>query len=224
MTKNIYQRLLSVMEIVAKVKKGGMNKFHNYPYVRVEDAIEALRKPTIESGIFIQTSVVEYSHEIGKTTKTDGKGNTTESTSIFANVILEVSFINADNPDDRFVVRYPGTGIDTQDKGCGKAITSAYKTMLLKVFCIESSDDIEQDDIGFTRTQHQKAHNPQRTVQDTSRIDEYQLKHLLKIAPKERLDNYLIAKNLDTVRDISIHQYNSIVDQIRIESTGKKVA
>lgn len=60
-------------------------------------------------------------------------------------VKLAVSFINGDDPKDSFTVRFPGYGIDSGDKGPGKAVSYAYKYALLKVFSLETGDDPDND-------------------------------------------------------------------------------
>jgi hypothetical protein len=58
---------------------------------------------------------------------------------------LAVSFINADNPNDHFSIRSIGYGIDSSDKGPGKAISYAYKYACLKVFNLETGEDPDAD-------------------------------------------------------------------------------
>ena len=48
---------------------------------------------------------------------------------------------NVDDKEDFIEVVSSGTGADTQDKGVGKAMTGAYKYMLLKTFAIPTGDD-----------------------------------------------------------------------------------
>lgn len=48
---------------------------------------------------------------------------------------------NIDDINDFIEVESNGTGVDTQDKGVGKAMTYAYKYMLLRTFAIPTGED-----------------------------------------------------------------------------------
>ena len=66
-------------------------------------------------------------------------GNRTE-------VVMALEFINVDNPQERMIVGdYVGYGIDSQDKGPGKAYSYAIKYILLKTFGILTGED-DQDE------------------------------------------------------------------------------
>lgn len=60
-------------------------------------------------------------------------------------VELNVFFVNADNPQDQFVVKSIGYGVDASDKGPGKAISYAFKMASLKTFCLETGEDSDHD-------------------------------------------------------------------------------
>jgi ERF superfamily len=66
---------------------------------------------------------------------------------VYTVVEMETTFVNADDPIDRFSVTTWGYGIDRQDKSIGKAITYATKYAMLKGFCLETGDDPENDSI-----------------------------------------------------------------------------
>lgn len=55
------------------------------------------------------------------------------------------TFVNVDEPSDQFTVRYPGYGVDSGDKGPGKAISYAVKYAYLKVLCLETGEDPDND-------------------------------------------------------------------------------
>jgi hypothetical protein len=62
-------------------------------------------------------------------------------------VTMSIKFVNADQPDEFIEVQHYGYGIDPQDKGIGKAVSYAVKYALLKMFCLETGDDVEKDNI-----------------------------------------------------------------------------
>jgi len=60
-------------------------------------------------------------------------------------VTMSVKIIDIDSGESLEVGDYPGTGIDNQDKGFGKAISYAFKYILQKLFLLEIGDDEEVD-------------------------------------------------------------------------------
>ena len=120
---NIYQRLHAVMgevDYVQKEKKAGMN----YTIVS-HDAVTAKVRPILhQHGIVYHPHSLDYVQD----------GNRTQ-------VSLVVRFVNVDQPSDFVDVPCLGFGIDTQDKGPGKAVSYAVKYALLKALGLETGDD-----------------------------------------------------------------------------------
>lgn len=126
--KNIFQRVNAVMKEVDYVQKEQKKVAGQYRFVSHDQVTAALHGPMAKHGIACIPSIVEMKQD----------GNRTE-------VKLEVTFINIDSPTDRFSVFYWGYGIDTSDKGIGKAVSYAFKYALLKTFVLETGDDPDQD-------------------------------------------------------------------------------
>ena len=124
---NIHQRLLEVMNIVTyiqKEKKQGMN----YSIVSHDKVTAKVRPALIGAGI------TYYPVHIA----TSQSGNRSEC-------VMITRFTNADDPSDFIDVHSYGQGIDTQDKGPGKAQSYAVKYALLKVLGLETGDDPDLD-------------------------------------------------------------------------------
>lgn len=123
-TKNIHQRILSVMRKVKAVtmeeKKSGMQ----YRFVSHSALTRAIQNELVEHGITILPSVVEHHMD----------GNLIE-------MLVELRLTNADKPEDFVCVRSIGHGVGKDDKIAGKAFTYAWKTALLKVFVLENSEE-----------------------------------------------------------------------------------
>jgi hypothetical protein len=126
--KNIYQRINAVMQEVDYIQKGEKKVAGQYRFVSHDQVTAALHTPMTKHGIACTSSIVEMKQD----------GNRTE-------VKLEVTFVNIDQPSDRFSVIYWGYGIDSSDKGIGKAVSYGFKYALLKTFCLETGDDPDQD-------------------------------------------------------------------------------
>lgn len=124
---NIYQRVNAVMEKVSyiqKEKKAGMQ----YSIVS-HDSVTALLRPHL-----VEAGIVYYPCEITDTQD----GNKTM-------VNMKVRFVNMDDPTDFLETVSIGHGIDSQDKGPGKAVSYAMKYALLKTFGLETGDDPDND-------------------------------------------------------------------------------
>lgn len=126
--KNIYQRILSVMAEVDYIQKGEKRVANQYRFCSHDQVTATIHPQLVKHGIMIIPTIKERKQD----------GNRTE-------ILLEVKFINIDNPTDYFVVDALGYGIDTSDKGPGKAVSYAYKYALLKTFALETGDDPDQD-------------------------------------------------------------------------------
>ena len=126
--KNIYQRINAVMQEVDYIQKGEKKVAGQYRFCSHDQVTAALHAPMAKHGIACIPTIAEMKQD----------GNRTE-------VKLEVTFINIDSPADRFSVYYWGYGIDTSDKGIGKAVSYAFKYALLKTFVLETGDDPDQD-------------------------------------------------------------------------------
>jgi len=124
---NIHQRLLEVMNVVTyiqKEKKQGMN----YSIVSHDKVTAKVRPALIGAGITYYPVHITATQE----------GNRSQC-------IMVTRFTNADDPTDFIDVHSFGQGIDTQDKGPGKAQSYAVKYALLKVLGLETGDDPDLD-------------------------------------------------------------------------------
>lgn len=123
---NIYQKIARVMNDVQYLSKDGKIEYKstNYKAITEGKVTSVVRKSLIEHGLVIFP--VEQDH------KKEGTLTT---------VNVKYKIVNIDIPEDSITVVSSGTGADTQDKGVGKAMTYAYKYMLLRTFAIPTGED-----------------------------------------------------------------------------------
>lgn len=130
---NIYQRLHAVrgeLGFLEKDKEVQINNKVAYGYISHDAVTAAVRVPLQKHGVMVVPSVAEYKND----------GNRMEAR-------IKVDFINIDDPQDRVTVETVGYGVDSSDKGPGKAFSYALKYAYLKLFLLNSGEDIETDDI-----------------------------------------------------------------------------
>ena len=138
---NIFQRMAAItaeLGTVAKnlsVKAGG----GSYKAVSERDIIDAVKPLEEKYRVYSYPSnrvILESDTMLNERTK---------STSFFTRVQTEYTFINIDKPEERFATIVFSEGIDTGDKGSGKAMTYADKYALMKAYKISTGDDPDQN-------------------------------------------------------------------------------
>ncbi len=124
--KNIFQRISAVMQDVQYLAKDDQIEFGKTKYraISEEKVTTIIRKSLITHGIVIVPVKQEHSK--------DGVLTTVDVTYRIQNVEDENDYIEAVSS---------GTGVDTQDKGVGKAMTYSYKYLLLRTFAIPTGED-----------------------------------------------------------------------------------
>ncbi len=125
---NIYQKINAVMKEVDYIQKGDKKVNNQYNFVSHDQVTAKLHPALTKHGIVVLPSVLKMIQD----------GNRTVAE-------IEVSFVNIDDPQDKFSVLYTGYGIDAGDKGPGKAISYAFKYAMLKTFVLETGDDPDND-------------------------------------------------------------------------------
>jgi hypothetical protein len=124
---NILQRLAAVqgeLDYIQKDKPKGMT----YSIVSHDKVTAAVRPLMVKYGVLYYPSGMRATQD----------GNRTE-------VQMTVTFVNVDDKTDYLDVATIGYGIDTQDKGPGKAMSYCVKYALLKTLGLETGDDPDQD-------------------------------------------------------------------------------
>ena len=153
--KNIYQRMSEATEMIRTVKKRltvttGNNKGYNA--VSEKDILDAVKPIEVKCGIYsypVSREIFESHMLDSESTYTDKAGNQTVSTkTIFMTRIKTVyRFVNIDNPKDYIETTTFAEGIDSQDKGSGKAMTYGDKYALMKAYKISTGEESEHDTI-----------------------------------------------------------------------------
>ena len=180
--KNLFQRLLAVMDDVGAIGKGGQadKSIGGFMFHSIDDVSNALRAPCIKHGVFISVTVARGRddlpaiktsiREIQKSGR-DGSGSYVQ-VERRSEIILDITFVNADNPEDNFTVQGFGEGLDYGDKASGKATSYALKTVLLANFQMRGQPDNEGDPTTDSRTHGQP--QQQRSGQQQKRSGQQQ--------------------------------------------------
>lgn len=152
-TKNIFQRMSAItaeLRTVAKnltVPTGGKN---SYKAVSERDILDAVKPLEEKHGVYsypLSRKVLESNLLESENAYTDQRGNTTvkKVTTFMTRIETVYRFVNVDDPIDYVDTTTFAEGIDSQDKGSGKAMTYADKYALMKAYKISTGDDPDQD-------------------------------------------------------------------------------
>jgi hypothetical protein len=131
-TKSLAQRLLAVRASVPAIHKDGTNPHQRFSYASSSGVLTAVREAMDREGVVLIPSVV-LAEKSDRLTKA---GNS----EILTELRMSYRIINADDPADMYELGWYGQGLDTGERGVGKALTYAEKYLILKLFNVPTDD------------------------------------------------------------------------------------
>lgn len=156
---NIYEKMSAItaeLQTVAKNLTVQTTKNSSYKAVSERDIIDAVKPLEVKYGV--------YSYPAGRTviesnileSESTYNGVTTKKTTFMTRMETVYRFVNVEDPKDYIETITFSEGIDTQDKGSGKAMTYADKYALMKSYKISTGDDPDQyasSDVRYTKVE-----------------------------------------------------------------------
>ena len=137
---NLYQKLIEVRKVVPYLKKESQG--HQYNYTGSSQVLAAVRMKLDELGLLLIPQVISSKVSQETVEWTDNKGNPKKTTTYFTELTMNMTWVNAENPEETISVPWYAQGIDTAgEKGVGKALTYAEKYFMLKQFNIATDKD-----------------------------------------------------------------------------------
>lgn len=140
---NIYEKMAAITSALKTVAKNLSVKAGNgtYKAVSERDILDAVKPLEEEYGIYsypcdrkiLESSILENEKTY--------QGNTTKTSTFFTRMQTTYKFVNIEDPEDFITTIVFSEGIDSQDKGSGKAMTYADKYALMKAYKISTGDD-----------------------------------------------------------------------------------
>jgi len=194
-TKNIHQRMLEVYKEVTSIQKEDKKVNNQYTFVSHDAVTKELHMPLAKHGICPEVSMLSCKQE----------GNRTE-------VKVRVRFVNADNEDNFIEGEFYGYGIDSQDKGPGKATSYAVKTAFLKNFCLESAEeDNEKSHMDYKPSSSPKVTPPKIY------INHDQIEKLRSIINQSELSEkeFLSKSKLEDLKYLEVDRYEGAIQYLK---------
>jgi uncharacterized protein (DUF3820 family) len=149
--KTLHQKILDIYSTVTSVVKDdtvstGQGK--GYKAVSHDAVTKLLHGPLTKAGIVVLPSIIQANTSQFEKAKIY---NGVQETQLWykTELTVEITFVNADKPDDKISIFTYAYAIDSADKATGKALSMAVKNAYLKLFMLESLDHEEARDESF---------------------------------------------------------------------------
>lgn len=154
---NIHQRMAAItaeLQTVAKNLNVETGKGKGYKAVSERDVIDAVKPLEAKHGVYSYPASRRVLESAALESENEYNGRVTKKTTFFERIETVYRFVNTDDPTDFIETTTFAEGIDSQDKGSGKAMTYGDKYALMKAYKISTGDDPDQtasEDTNYTR-------------------------------------------------------------------------
>lgn len=207
---NIYQKINEVMKNIEYLTKDDKVEFGTTKYKAIseEKVTTAVRDQLVKQGIVIIPVEQESTNkELIRTEK---------SVNMLTSVHVRYRIQNIDDVNDFIEVESNGTGVDTQDKGVGKAMTYAYKYMLLRTFAIPTGEDPDKISSAETDEKIKK----EIEAEQEKVISKQKEESLDKAIENRKISDETVLKILEkygysSTNEIKVKDYMSIVKEFQ---------
>ena len=142
---SLYKKILEVMKEVQYLQKDdtvGEGTRAAYKGLSEEKVMKVFREAMIKHGLVMIPTFVESKTESHYWVENNQYGDKNKS-SYFTQVSTNYKIIDTDTGESE-VICSSGHGVDSQDKGAGKAMTYAHKYAILKLFMCPTGDDTDK--------------------------------------------------------------------------------
>ncbi len=202
---NIYEKMLNITNEIANVNKNltvGEGK-SKYKAVGEADVLKAVKELEFKHKVYSYP----VNREIIESTMYTTSNQYGEKNNIFSRIKTTYRFVNVEKPDEYIEIISYAEGIDTQDKGAGKAMTYSDKYALMKAYKIITGEDPDQNP-----SQEEKVTNKTYTKQKQEKIQD----ELVSDVQAKGIYKALI-KKLQTNEEV----VKFLMDNYSIENTSK---
>lgn len=204
---NVFEKINAVMKEIEYLTKDDKVEFGTTKYKAIseEKVTTAVRKELVKQGIVILP--IEQQSENKELIRTD------KSVNMLTSVHTRYRIQNIEDINDYIEVESNGTGVDTQDKGVGKAMTYAYKYMLLRTFAIPTGED--PDKISSAETDDKIAREADNTIISETKASALESSITNNSISDEKVTEILNKFGYTNTREIKLRDYMPIVTEFQ---------
>jgi hypothetical protein len=145
---NIFEKMSAItaeLQTVAKNLTVQQTKTSSYKAVSERDILDAVKPLEAKHGVYsypVSRTILESNMLESESTYNN---QVTKKTTFMTRIETVYRFVNIEKPDEYIETTTFAEGIDTQDKGSGKAMTYADKYALMKAYKISTGEDPDQN-------------------------------------------------------------------------------
>ena len=214
---NLWEKIANISGEIENLQKDDKVGFGNSAYkaISIEKVVKVVGEKMTKYGVVIYPIQQSYNRTDERVIKKDG----TEGINRISDVDVTYQVVNIHNPQEQIITVASGTGVDTQDKGIGKAQTYAYKNMLLKLFAIPTGDDTDKihSDVYTNKLLGEEEAVTIEPKTSMGIISEEQMKELYLVGYKagytyKKVDEAIKNNYGKAVKDITIEEYKNAID------------
>lgn len=203
---NIFEKLSNITNEIANVNKNltvGEGK-SSYKAVGEADVLKAVKELEFKYKVYSYP----INREVLESTMYTTSNQYGDKNNIFSRIKTTYRFVNIDKPDDFIETITFAEGIDTQDKGSGKAMTYSDKYALMKTYKIITGDDPDQNPSEDTYKNKKNA--------TTNKITDVEAKAIYALMTRKGYDVVpTLEKNygIKNTSDLTKEQYRAILNK-----------
>lgn len=206
---NIFEKMLNITNEIANVNKNltvGEGK-SSYKAVGEADILKAVKELEFKYRVYSYPA----NREVIESTMYTTTNNYGEKNNIFSRIKTTYRFVNIDKPDEYIETITFAEGIDTQDKGSGKAMTYSDKYALMKSYKIITGEDPDQNP---SEASYKKKQTP--TKVSNNKITDVEAKSIYALMIRKGYDvGPVLEKNygITYTTDLTKEQYIAILNK-----------
>ena len=154
---NIYEKMSAItagLQTVAKNLTVQTTKTSSYKAVSERDILDAVKPLEEQVGVYSYPVSREVLESNLLESESEFQGKITKKTTFMTRIKTVYRFVNIEKPDEYIETVTFAEGIDSQDKGSGKAMTYGDKYALMKAYKISTGEDPDQtasEEKGYTK-------------------------------------------------------------------------
>ncbi len=210
---NIFQRMSAItaeLQTVAKNMTVGTGK-NTYKAVSERDILDAVKPIEAKHGVYSYPSSREVLESHMLESESSYNGNTTVKTTFMTRIKTVYRFVNMEKPEEFIETTVFSEGIDSQDKGSGKAMTYADKYALMKAYKISTGEDPDQT-ASVDMNYQKKIEN---SVISSVKVKALSMRCANEGVPEERILKLYKVHSFDELTEIKFRNIHDHWDEIK---------